>query len=104
MSTTLPTTTKSLVLHKTDPVDGKVYHDAVLEDRPIPILEPGQLLVKVVAAGFNRRDVSYSTDLVRWYADMLTHLRQLWMRMGLYPGIQFDTVMGSDAAGTCTSL
>jgi hypothetical protein len=53
-----PTSTKALVIRKRDPVDGQVWHDAVLEERPLPELAQGQVLVRIVAAGFNRRDVS----------------------------------------------
>jgi len=74
-----PQKTRALILNKTDPVNGKTYHSAALEERPIPALEAGQVLVRIGAAGFNRRD--------------------LWQRMGMYPGIQFGTVMGSDGAG-----
>lgn len=52
-----PQKTRALILNKTDPVDGKTYHSAALEQRPIPALEAGQLLVRIGAAGFNRRDV-----------------------------------------------
>ena len=48
----LPKTTKALVLRK-----GTTLHDAVVEDRPLPQLKSGQLLVRVHAAAFNHRDV-----------------------------------------------
>jgi hypothetical protein len=54
----LPTSTRALVLRKRDPVDGKVYHAAEVQERPLPALQQGQVLVRVSAAGFNRRDVS----------------------------------------------
>ena len=46
-------------------------------DQPQP--GPGQALVKLKAASLNRRDE--------------------WCRQGKYPGLQFDTVLGSDGAG-----
>nr|VWP00207.1 Uncharacterized protein [Ganoderma boninense] len=73
-----PKNTKALVLRR----KGKstaVLHDAVVEDRPLPQLQSGQLLVRIHAAAFNHRD--------------------LWIRKSLYPGIGFGRVLGSDAAG-----
>ena len=36
---------------------GETYHGAVLETRPIPSLEDGEILVKMGAVAFNHRDV-----------------------------------------------
>jgi hypothetical protein len=42
-----------------------VYHDAVLMTRPIPALKEGDVLVKMTAASFNHREVSFSNDSPR---------------------------------------
>ncbi|PCH37808.1 NAD(P)-binding protein [Wolfiporia cocos MD-104 SS10] len=77
-SSQMPAVTKAIVMRKSQ--RKPVYHDTVLEERPLPALQKGQVLVKVAAAGFNHRDV--------------------WIRQGQYPNIRFGSVMGSDAAGT----
>ncbi|MCE7991737.1 MAG: zinc-binding dehydrogenase [Roseivirga sp.] len=51
-------------------------------DRPTP--EDGQVLLRVKAAALNRRDE--------------------WIRQGKYPGIRFDTILGSDGAGVVESV
>jgi hypothetical protein len=58
----LPTSTRALVLRKRDPVDGKVYHAAEIAERTLPALGPGQVLVRVAAVGFNRRDVRFTFE------------------------------------------
>ena len=50
-----------------------------LADIEKPQISDGECLVKVVAAALNRRDQ--------------------WIREGMYPGIQFGTVLGSDGYG-----
>ncbi|KAH9901425.1 NAD-P-binding protein [Cubamyces lactineus] len=75
----IPKSTKALVLRKTAQATKPVYHDAVLEERPIPALKLGQVLVRIHASAFNHRD----------------H----WIRKGLYPGIGFGSVLGGDSAG-----
>ncbi|EJF66218.1 NAD(P)-binding protein [Dichomitus squalens LYAD-421 SS1] len=75
----IPKTTKALVLRKAAANGKSVLHDAVVEERPLPQLKPGQILVRVHAAAFNHRD--------------------LWIRKNLYPGIGFGRVLGADAAG-----
>lgn len=77
----LPSTTKALVL-RASPRSTKdyIYHDARLESLPIPTLKAGQVLVRVSAVAFNRRD---------W-----------WIRRNLYPGVQLGAVLGCDFAGT----
>lgn len=58
MTVKLPKETRALVLKKS-PVERKpVYHDAVIEKRPIPTLQKGQVLLKMGAVAFNHRDVS----------------------------------------------
>ncbi|KAH9852754.1 NAD-P-binding protein [Lenzites betulinus] len=75
----IPKSTKSLVLRKVAQATKPVYHDAVLEERPLPELKPGHVLVRIHAAAFNHRD----------------H----WIRKGMYPGLGFGSVLGADAAG-----
>lgn len=50
---------KALIVRQSQsPPDRKpVYHDASLEDKPVPQLQPGQVLVKINAVAFNHRDV-----------------------------------------------
>lgn len=60
--------------------------DNRLELREVDRPNPGkdQLLVKIKAAALNRRDE--------------------WIRQGKYPGIAFDTILGSDGAGVVESV
>jgi NADPH:quinone reductase-like Zn-dependent oxidoreductase len=55
----LPKFTKSLVLKQATASASKkpVLHDTVVEERAIPELKPGQVLVRITAAAFNHRDV-----------------------------------------------
>lgn len=58
--TSLPTSMKALTLHKTPGNDwkpGKVYHPTKLSHIPIPVPNEDQVLVKVLAAAFNHRDL-----------------------------------------------
>ncbi|EGN95835.1 hypothetical protein SERLA73DRAFT_155109 [Serpula lacrymans var. lacrymans S7.3] len=80
MSLKIPQSTKTIVLKKSPEGRSPVYHDAVLEERPIPALKPEEVLVKIGAVSFNRRE--------------------LWIRLGQYPGITFGSVLGADGAGT----
>ncbi|KAH9923590.1 NAD(P)-binding protein [Fomitopsis serialis] len=75
-----PTSSKTLILRRATEGSVPAYHDAVLEDKAIPPLQEGQVLVKINAAGFNARD--------------------LWLRLGMYgPGTEFDSPLGADGAG-----
>jgi NADPH:quinone reductase-like Zn-dependent oxidoreductase len=65
----LPTSTRALVLRKRDPVGGKVYHAVEIEERPLPTLQRGQVLVRVFAVGFNRRDVRRISVYTQIHAD-----------------------------------
>jgi zinc-binding alcohol dehydrogenase/oxidoreductase len=55
-----------------------------LDDVPIPQPAPGEALVRVDAAAFNRRDV--------------------FITQGLYPGISLPKTLGSDAVGVLEAL
>ncbi|RIA92932.1 hypothetical protein C1645_691185 [Glomus cerebriforme] len=72
---------KALVLQKGAKDNDKFKHSIVLSEVPIPTLNPDNddVLIKLQAAAFNHRDV--------------------WIRKGLYPGLQFDSVLGSDGVG-----
>lgn len=53
-----PRSVKALILKRGPPERKPVYHDALLEDKPIPALKQGQILVKMGAVAYNHRDVS----------------------------------------------
>lgn len=80
MSSSLPRTTRALVVQKDAQERKPVYHDTEVVERPIHSLKQGEILVKIGAAAFNHRD--------------------LWIRKGQYPGITFGNTLGADGAGT----
>ncbi|KAG2145067.1 hypothetical protein BD769DRAFT_1419676 [Suillus cothurnatus] len=80
MASRIPESTRALVIKKCSAEAKPVYHDAVLETRPLQQLKPGEVLVKMGAVSFNHRD--------------------LWIRLGQYPGINFGSTFGADGAGT----
>ena len=53
----IPQRCKVVALRKAVDQRGPYKFDAVLEERDIPSLEDGQILVKIEAAGFNHREV-----------------------------------------------
>lgn len=55
-----------------------------LVERPIPTLQPGQALVKMQAAALNHRDQ--------------------WCRMGMYPGLRYPSILGSDGCGVVVEV
>ncbi len=70
---------KAIVLHeKGDPENLK------FEDWPDPEPGPGDVVVKLQAAALNHRDV--------------------WIRKGMYAGLKFPIVLGSDGAGEIVAL
>ncbi|TNY18484.1 hypothetical protein DMC30DRAFT_426415 [Rhodotorula diobovata] len=94
MSSAAPaaSTMKGLVLHKTAGDDWKpgpkTWHPVSVEELPVPTPAQDQVLVKVLAAGFNHRDV--------------------FQRQSLYPGTIFHTaetpsILGADAVGVVVS-
>ncbi|KAJ6539836.1 NAD(P)-binding protein [Mycena vulgaris] len=80
MAPSLPRTTKALVLQKSPAARKPLYHDAIVQEQPIPALKPGEVLVKMGAVAFNHRE--------------------LWIRKGLYPRIAVGSTFGADGAGT----
>ena len=56
----------------------------LLQDRPMPVAAAGEALVKVYAAALNHRDV--------------------WIQRGLYAGLKFPIVPGSDGAGVVVKV
>ncbi|KAL4071454.1 hypothetical protein V8B97DRAFT_2045323 [Scleroderma yunnanense] len=71
----LPNKTRVLVLKESPARDSPLYHDIVIEERVIPTLKEGEILVKMGAVSYNRRE--------------------LWMRRGLYPGIVLGVTLDS---------
>jgi hypothetical protein len=59
-----PEWTRALVIKKCSAEAKPVYHDAVLETRPLQQLKHGEVLVKMSAVSFNRREVSIT--LLQW--------------------------------------
>ncbi|SDA03037.1 BZ3500_MvSof-1268-A1-R1_Chr11-1g03271 [Microbotryum saponariae] len=82
---------KALILEQTagDFKPGpKCYHPAKVAQLAVPIAEPGQVLIRIIAAAFNHRD--------------------LFIRQSLYPGVIFSTpeqpsIFGADAVGIVKS-
>ncbi|KAH7924734.1 NAD(P)-binding protein [Leucogyrophana mollusca] len=80
MAGRLPKSTHALVVKRCSEGKKPIYHDAILEERPIRPLKTGEILVKMSAVSFNHRDV--------------------WIRLGQYPGIRFGSTFGADGAGS----
>ena len=57
MNTKIPKFTKALTIQPAATKIKPVYHEAVLDERPLPPLKKGQVLVRIGAAAFNHRDV-----------------------------------------------
>jgi len=81
---------KALTLHKTEGEfkPGSCWHPIKLEDVPVPTSQQGQVLIKILASGFNHRDV--------------------FQRQSLYPGTIFSSssspsILGADAVGLLIS-
>lgn len=64
MSSSLPRTTRALVVQKDAQERKPVYHDTEVVERPIPSLKQGEILVKIGAAAFNHRDVCASDNFL----------------------------------------
>ncbi|KAF5334516.1 hypothetical protein D9611_013793 [Ephemerocybe angulata] len=81
-STDLPKVSRAVVVAEatdSSPKRERYPYDAALVESAIPELKPGQVLLKINAAGFNHKDV--------------------WIRKGLYPGIVVGSPYGGDGAG-----
>ncbi|BGP26935.1 hypothetical protein JCM10295v2_005897 [Rhodotorula toruloides] len=87
-----PEQMKGLTLHRTEGDDWKpgpkTWHPIKVEELSVPTPKENQVLVKILAAGFNHRDV--------------------FQRQSLYPGTIFHTdavpsILGADAVGIVTS-
>src|SRR5258707_754175 len=61
MASKTPEWTRALVIKKCSAEAKPAYHDAVLEKRPLQQLKHGEVLVKMSAMSFNRREVSMAT-------------------------------------------
>jgi len=70
----------AIVISKAEGKPGQVWHPAEVKTVPTPKPGSNEVLVKLAGAAFNHRDV--------------------FIRQSLYPGIQFDSVLGSDGVGT----
>ncbi|EPS43960.1 hypothetical protein H072_2043 [Dactylellina haptotyla CBS 200.50] len=70
---------KALLIEKIDGKPGQVYYPLKQVDLPKPSIRPGEVLVKILAAALNHREV--------------------FIRQHLYPGISFETPLGADGAG-----
>lgn len=67
-TTKIPKFTKALTIKPAATTLKHVYHEAVLEERPLPPLKKGEVLVRIGAAAFNHRDVlhMHHPTLVPW--------------------------------------
>ncbi|GAA6064139.1 hypothetical protein JCM10212_005140 [Sporobolomyces blumeae] len=89
MTTSAPSTMKALTLHKTEgefKPGPHLWHPIQVDELPLHSPQQGEVLVKILAAGFNHRDV--------------------FQRQSLYPGTIFHesasspSILGADAVGT----
>ena len=55
MTTKPPATTRCIVVQESK--ENPKQYDAALIERPLPAPQPGQVVVKIAAAGFNHKDV-----------------------------------------------
>ncbi|CAE6433591.1 unnamed protein product [Rhizoctonia solani] len=80
----VPSTTKALILGTKSPRQfGEKtiqYYSASVQEVPLP---KGEVVVKILCAGFNHRE--------------------LWIRKGLYPAIKEGSTLGADASGIVVS-
>ncbi|KAL2158636.1 hypothetical protein VTH06DRAFT_4118 [Thermothelomyces fergusii] len=74
----------SLTVKKTEGKPGQVYYPLQLNTVPVPTPGPNQVLVKLVAAALNHRD--------------------LFIRQHLYPGISFTSPLFADGYGIVTAV
>ncbi|KAK6346680.1 hypothetical protein TWF696_006798 [Orbilia brochopaga] len=70
---------KALSIERVDGKPGQVYYPLKQVDLPKPTVKPGEVLVRILAAALNHREV--------------------FIRQSLYPGINFETPLGADGVG-----
>jgi len=58
-SQSLPTLTKTLIVKEAEVPSKPVFHNAVLVSQPLATPKPGEVVVKIAAAGFNHKDVRF---------------------------------------------
>ena len=75
-----PKTMKAVVLRESVDPSTKLHDVVLVKDYPVPALKEDEVLVKITAASFNRRD----------------H----WQRSGNYPRVKYGTIPGGDGVGT----
>jgi D-arabinose 1-dehydrogenase-like Zn-dependent alcohol dehydrogenase len=71
-----PSTFKALVLqNQREQQNEFLYNDVRIVERPIPALKPGEILVKINAAGFNHREVcsGIAQKMKGHYGDLSLH-------------------------------
>ena len=69
----LPTTTRCLVLRKTQDTPEQPLNETTIQEKPLPALTPGHVLVRVMAAGFNHREVRFSLSFSHSLTQLLAH-------------------------------
>lgn len=70
---------KAVVLEKTEGTPGQVYYPLKATDLPIPTPAPTEVVIKILAAALNHKD--------------------LFCRQHLYPGVDFDIPLFGDGVG-----
>jgi hypothetical protein len=101
-----PSSFEALVLQNQREQQNKPLYNDVRMKRPIPALRPGEILVKINAAGFNHRLVSTYREVCSGITqkmggcggDLSLH-HWLWIRRGQYPRIVSGSTLGADGAG-----
>jgi NADPH:quinone reductase-like Zn-dependent oxidoreductase len=93
----LPKTTRALIVRQSSNQRTPPYHDAKLEEKSLPPLTVGQVLVQMRAVSFNRRDVGRLPK--RFILTIESFPVQLWARLGKQPGMKFGATFGSDGVG-----
>lgn len=59
----IPNATRVLVLEKSSEERTPVYHDAIIQERPIPELKDSEVLVRIGAVSLNHRDVRFQQSI-----------------------------------------
>lgn len=79
--TSIPTTHKAIVLQTSLESSSPKWHQTSLQSLPLgsPSNNHSEITIKIISFSFNHRDV--------------------WQRKGMYPGILFPSILGSDCTG-----